>query len=262
MEAFHEKRKNDIPILVSLAKDRFEFSAHWHNDLEIVYVIDGYFEIGINNTLYMLSQGSLAVVNKNNIHYYSGKNCGKSVMLIIKRSILSEEMILSGEIAPYITADMLKEVGLSGKISDIIESLLSEENSLYKDTVARGLILQLLGYLYRSFGGEKRSKKSEDDNMRFQKLLSYLNENPEISLNEAADYIKYSVWHFSRIFQSYTGQKFSAYMNECRISKAEEMLKNTNKTVTETAFECGFNSVRNFNRVFKKMKGFTPKEIR
>ena len=66
--------------------------------------------------------------------------------------------------------------------------------------------------------------------------------------------------HFSKQFKSITGVGLSEYINVSRISKAEKLLRKTNKPITEIATECGFNDSNYFAAVFKKIKGTTPKK--
>jgi AraC-like DNA-binding protein len=59
-----------------------------------------------------------------------------------------------------------------------------------------------------------------------------------------------------------TGKNYIEYLNDLRLGIASRYLIDTNKTIAEISFECGFNNLSNFNRIFKKRKGSTPKEFR
>lgn len=67
--------------------------------------------------------------------------------------------------------------------------------------------------------------------------------------------------HLSRLFVRSTGMSFTDFVARLRIEKAVDLLKNTRKTVTEIAFESGFNSLSQFHRVFRRIQGCSPKEI-
>lgn len=67
---------------------------------------------------------------------------------------------------------------------------------------------------------------------------------------------------FSRFFKLRTGITFIDCLTEVRLGHASRMLIDTTKTIAEIAYSCGFNNISNFNRIFKKKKGCTPKELR
>ncbi|MCY1559897.1 HTH-type transcriptional activator RhaS [compost metagenome] len=67
---------------------------------------------------------------------------------------------------------------------------------------------------------------------------------------------------FSRFIKKRTGKTFIDILNEIRLGHASRMLIDTTNTVFEIAYNCGFNNISNFNRVFKKKKNTTPKSFR
>jgi len=106
--------------------------------------------------------------------------------------------------------------------------------------------------------------KDSSESRRIQKVISYLNVNyqKEIHLAEIANYIGMTEVSFSRFMKKRTGKNFVEYLNDLRLGIASRLLVNTNKTVAEITYECGFNNLSNFSRIFKKRKGSTPKEFR
>ena len=90
-------------------------------------------------------------------------------------------------------------------------------------------------------------------------------------LREYASYIKDSMVaeltdmtsvSFSRFFKLRTGKSLSDYIIDIRLGHATRQLVDSTKTVAEICYECGFNNLSNFNRIFKKKKGCSPKEFR
>ena len=67
---------------------------------------------------------------------------------------------------------------------------------------------------------------------------------------------------FSRFFKLRTGKSLSDYIIDIRLGHATRQLVDSTKTVAEICYECGFNNLSNFNRIFKKKKGCSPKEFR
>ncbi|MDB5209350.1 MAG: AraC family transcriptional regulator [Sediminibacterium sp.] len=99
---------------------------------------------------------------------------------------------------------------------------------------------------------------------RIEKVMEYLNEHfhKPISLCEVASLTNMAESAFSRFFRARTGMTFIDSLTEIRLGHASRLLIATTKSVSEIAYETGFNNISNFNRIFKKKKGCTPKEFK
>ena len=95
-------------------------------------------------------------------------------------------------------------------------------------------------------------------------LYEYVQNNysKKITLSEAATLVNMSNVSFNRFIKKRTGKTFVDYLNEIRIGYASKFLVEKDLSVSEIAFLCGFNSIANFNRVFKKNKNRTPTQYR
>lgn len=93
---------------------------------------------------------------------------------------------------------------------------------------------------------------------------AYLQQNyaRNISLGEVASLVNMSEVAFSRFFSQHTGKSFTDYLTDIRIGKIARQLIDTNKTIAEICYECGYNNMSNFNRLFRRKKGCTPREFR
>jgi len=99
---------------------------------------------------------------------------------------------------------------------------------------------------------------------RIEKTLEYMNQNfdKSITLSEVARLANMSDAAFSRFFKQRTGNTFIDSLTEIRLGHASRMLIDTTQSIAEVAYNCGFNNISNFNRIFKKKKGCTPKDFR
>ena len=97
-----------------------------------------------------------------------------------------------------------------------------------------------------------------------QKLLRYIGShfNENITLDSIAKDLGFSKFHISRLFNSKIGEQFNDYVNKLRVNMAQSLLTGTDSSISNIALECGFESIRNFNRVFKAYSSMTPKEFR
>ena len=152
------------------------------------------------------------------------------------------------------------------KVKDRLDSLNKSQNGFFS-------VLELLSILYElSFDDNSRIlcsstfNKQDDssESRRIQKVINYLNCNyqKEIRLLDVAHYVNMSEVSFSRFMKKRTGKSYIEYLNDLRLGIASRHLVDSSKTISEISYECGFNNLSNFNRIFKKKKGFTPKGFR
>lgn len=104
----------------------------------------------------------------------------------------------------------------------------------------------------------------EDSSRRIFKVKNFINENymDELRLAQMADIAGMSASAFSRFFKQHTGRNLSDYIIDIRLGYATRKLVDTSRSISEISFECGFNNLSNFNRIFKKKKGCSPSEFR
>lgn len=130
--------------------------------------------------------------------------------------------------------------------------------------------LDILNILSRSEGARALATTSyakvtiEDDSKRILKVKNYINENYmyELKLATLADLANMSPSAFSRFFKLHTGRTLSDYIIDIRMGFATRLLLDTNDTIAEVGFNCGYNNLSNFNRIFKRKKGCSPSEFR
>ena len=101
-------------------------------------------------------------------------------------------------------------------------------------------------------------------NAYIQQVIRYINLHytEEIRLSQLAELTDMTPVSFSRFFKLRTGKSLSDYIIDIRLGHATRQLVDSTKTVAEICYECGFNNLSNFNRIFKKKKGCSPKEFR
>lgn len=102
------------------------------------------------------------------------------------------------------------------------------------------------------------------DSRRVRWVQKYVTEHyqEDIRLGTLADMVGMTPVSFSRFFRLRTGKRLSDYIIDIRIGFATRLLVDSVKSVAEICYECGFNNLSNFNRLFKRKKGCSPKEFR
>lgn len=104
----------------------------------------------------------------------------------------------------------------------------------------------------------------EKDISRLDEVLNFLrrNKSESVALEEVAAIAKMSPKSFCRFFKANTGKTLIEYLHELRIGEACRLLLESDLSISEIAFDCGFNNLSNFNRRFRQLKQTTPRDFR
>ena len=152
------------------------------------------------------------------------------------------------------------------KVYGMLDSLSSVKEGFYA-------VMQFLNILYelsKCEGAKPLASSSfakiavEDDSRRILKVKNYISKYymDEVRLPQLADIAGMSPSAFSRFFKLHTGRNLTDYIIDIRLGAASRMLVDTTNSISEICFECGFNNLSNFNRIFKKKKGCSPSSFR
>ena len=97
-----------------------------------------------------------------------------------------------------------------------------------------------------------------------QEVFDYIESHYKepISIEDVSKVANFSPHYFNKFFKNATGKTFARYLNNVRIDKAQALLRSSNQTITNIAYEVGFNSIKTFNRLFKEIVKCTPSEDR
>jgi AraC-like DNA-binding protein len=152
------------------------------------------------------------------------------------------------------------------KIYPLLDTLSYEEDSFY----AVMKFFTILYELSKCEGAKTLSSspfariETHSDSRRVQMIQQYINDNyrQDIRLPVLAQMAGMSPVAFSRFFKMRTGKSLSDYIIDVRLGYAASCLIDTNQSIADICFECGFNNLSNFNRIFKKKKNCSPKEFR
>ena len=152
------------------------------------------------------------------------------------------------------------------KVYPLLNSLSSTKDKFYS-------VINFLTLLYElSLADDTRELASssfakvdvDSESRRILKVKEYINKHytEEIRLADMADLVGMSTTSFSRFFKLRSGKTLSDYVVEMRLGVAARQLVDTTNRVSEICYGCGFNTLSNFNRLFRKYKGCSPTEFR
>lgn len=247
-------------------------SAHMHPFYEIFYLINGDCTFFINHNVYKLNKGDLVIIPRDDIHRSTYPEMGSS-----ERFVLSFKENNLAWIDELIGSETVRESLVQGVISipdkrrDYVEGLFNKmlfENSgqdMLSPAFIKVTFLEFLLFIIRCQRFEQNVIKEIDvDNMLIQEIATYIYDNydKKISLDDISNKFHISRSYLSKKFKAVTGFGFKEYLINIRIKKACDLLLETNKSITDIAFECGFNDSNYFGDAFRNVKGVSPHKYR
>jgi AraC-like DNA-binding protein/quercetin dioxygenase-like cupin family protein len=260
---------------------------HRHEYMQINYVCQGKGIHFINKQEFKIIKGDIFVIPPYVPHYIKASE-NSSIQIFefefvpefVNQNFESIENIKAFFDFAYIEPFLVDEnkvkprLNLVGKIQIEVENLLNEVLSEYMERtpgyllVIKSLLLKLLVMVGREFTREIENSESRSifDRHRdsifgaIQYIYEHFDEN--LNVEEVAKKFMLSQSYFSYLFKSITSKTFTEYVNDIRISKAMELLRNTDKRVLEICYETGFRNVNHFNRLFRQKTGVSPLSYR
>jgi AraC-like DNA-binding protein len=276
MNYFYENRtrflKDNIPVSIYLNTD-FSFRAHWHTEFELAYVESGSLYVCINNDRRRLNEGDIAICTSGDIHYYEKAEVSSKILLLIFKPEFFGFPANWPDTHPLAYSFFEKGCIASNELNDIKNILhtLLQERRLKKefyDLFVKAKVLELCGCILRYFPTYDSTLSTPLKNFSklktMQEILVYIENNftEDISLQTLADAFNIDAYNLSKAFNSVTGTNLKNYINTLRVYKAEDLILNSKKLLIDIAMECGFNSIRTFNRAYKAIKGYAPSSLR
>ncbi len=282
-KAAEEKRRHTSEIrpysyYKCMIPDYFaQVPLHWHGEFEINYILEGCGEFVCGSEKFTARQGDIVIIPPNSIHaiYQHGGDFQKYDTIVFSPQLLgaydndrcAAECIRpllneSCRINPHITASCENY----GEIKAAAESIFScaKQNLPLADMLLKSQLLRLLWLLYDSGGICRTENPPAAGSEPLRPVLQYIAEHfrEELSIQQLAEYSHFSKSYFMGEFKSFAGVSAVEYINQLRIKAACEILRAGEKTIAETAYECGFRNLSNFNRQFRRIAGCTPSEFR
>ena len=212
---------------------------HLHEAIEIVYVTNGNIALGVGLELYDMNEGDFAIVFPNVIHHYQvfGERENKVVFLHIDPAVLS---------------GYLKELQTYSPENPVLKKKNMHPDVVHAIIVREGQNMPMI---------DKKSLGSDD---LIYNSVEYIAKNfrNEISLEKMALDLGVGKYVLSRMFAKTFHCNFNKYVNGVRLNYAVAALENKQDTITNICFDCGFESQRTFNRVFKERYRISPSDYR
>lgn len=249
----------------------FEFKWHYHPEYELTYIIKGNGHRLVGNSYEHYSDGDLVLLGSNLPHTWSGKSeddtnseaiviqfsaafimpfLGFNESTTIKNMLDNADRGISFERDDLIVSKIIDLIEATGvdrilKLISILDDLSQKQSQGIASNTFHNIV----------------SRKNE---LRINKVCVFIqnNFNDKITLKQVADLIYLTESNFCKFFKKATGKTYSDYLNEIRINETCRLLMQSEKAISQISYECGFETLSYFNRVFYNKKGVTPSVYR
>ncbi|MEC0243161.1 helix-turn-helix domain-containing protein [Paenibacillus dokdonensis] len=256
-----------LPFDVSLHSVNY-VPSHWHNSLEVIFVLRGTLEVTVDSRQHSLTEGDVLVINSSHVHEVIGLDLNIIATFLIPDTYIKANL----KDSVYFDCDSRSAGKEQRQGLDRIRQLLAEMVHLrYKQGEVYELEMQIrmlsvLSTFARQFRTEAQSgAMNEKYKERMLRIITYIDEHYEepLSLQDIADREFLSVPYLSKFFSDNIGLNFQSYLTSIRLKNAvEELLSCDEERISDLALKHGFPNAKSFYSAFKNRYHMTPNEYR
>ena len=269
MRKEHIIYNSNIPVKITYASVR-EYPLHWHNSVEIIYVLKGMVNISIDTDNYSIFENEIEIINTNESHRIHSDEDNLVLIFHIDSSFL--EKYYKDIYNIFFYTNTSKEDSQEGEEYLILKKLLAEilcemvQRQEDYDEEIESIVIKLLFHIINNFhyliSGE--GDLSEEQFDRYHRISKYIfsNYNNNITLQDIAKKEFLSPDYLSHDFKNATGYSFTDLLNLTRVEEAMKLLLDSNMSLTEISEEVGFSHTRYLNKHFKNYYHLTPLQFR
>lgn len=247
--------------------NRMCFHAHWHDRIELLFIMSGSIDLHIDNEHFTALPGQAVIIMPSMVHCgFSGDYGTDYYAIAIDIGKFHNGTIASAKYLKPIMKQTVKFQSLVEHprvikpIRELIDSSTkdSNSNSLY----AIGKTYEFISLLYEHCTISSRQTQKNDE--RFGMILEYVNNHftENISAGNISKTFGYDETYFCRRFKIVTGITTMNYIRILRLELAQKLLEETSESIGSISFQCGFSDTHYFSNCFKKHFGISPSEYR
>lgn len=271
-----QRGRFDFPIeyhYVDCHHLRFNMPYHWHVEYELIRILHGTFSLSLNETSLQAGPGDVFFIRDGIVHGGTPNqaDCVYECLVFDAQHMLKEHQHCNEAIDSILQHDLHINKHLHPNQEGMLYSILDNLFTAMK-TPTPGYELIVLGAFYAFFGvilqqGLYHPARFHNTEMKFRQQIHQVKQaftlietsyGSPLTLQDLADAAGFSPNYFCRFFQKMTQRSPIDYLNYYRIEIACRKLHTDQRSITEIAYECGFNDLSYFIKTFHKYKGTSP----
>lgn len=254
-----------------LKQESFDPYWHFHPEIELTFILNGSGTRFVGDSIARYEKKDLVLVGSNLPHQWISENIhlGQQEAIVIQFApSIFEAFPECNEII-----DLLKKASRGLSFTHPPAFVMKSLNRFhtYNPIQQIGKLMDLLQVLAQQQFYTKLCSKTyalQAQKMqsphKLKKVLNYIlgNLNEKLTVSHMAEYTYMAPQSFCRWFKRNTGHSFITFLNTSRMEKATQLIKESDLSIKEIAYSCGFEHVSHFNRTFKRIKGIKPTSLR
>lgn len=261
----------NLPIKISYLNIQ-NYPTHWHNSIEIIYVLKGSLDISIDTDSFTINEREVEIINSDESHKITSSDDNKVLLFNIDPFFFEKYYKDINNVFFYTNSSDTEDQ--NGPEYDELKTFLSQMLCEYVqklddyDEEIEGILINLLYHLVNNFHyltHEKEELKDKTEQLdRYHRISKYIfnNYNNNITLQEIAKKEFLSPHYLSHEIKYATGYSFTDLINLTRIEESLKLLLDSDMSISEISDEVGFSHVRYYNKNFKYYYNCTPLQYR
>lgn len=257
---------------VNAERSGYSMPFHWHQEWEIIRILQGTLSINIDGTEYHTKNGDILLLRAGTLHGGTSQQAVYECFDFDLDRLFTNVHYVRDYLRPFFRNKLLPTIyfpefdqDIYPLVEELFTSWRAQHSEGYLRLLSLGNISRLFGILSEKGYYTENAGKVTDATAKITQLkpvLEYIETHfaEPLNLTNLAEIIGMNPKYFCKFFYSIIQQTPMSYVNYYRIEQAANLLLNTEKSVTEVGFECGFNDTCHFLKTFKKYKDTTPKQ--
>ncbi|MBV5315965.1 MAG: helix-turn-helix domain-containing protein [Prolixibacteraceae bacterium] len=263
--------QGDCLLVFDRQKSKFDFPVHFHPEYELNFIQHApQAERIVGDHKSLIGEIELVLVGPNVYHGWNNGQCRSKqiheITIQFHRDMIHENLLARNMMKSI--KDMLGNASRGILFSETTTMQIADQLQQLSQKNGLEAFIELISVLHVLSISENQkllcsgAMNTTDfaNSDRIRKVCEYIEQNyqEKIKIKDLAISLNMTETTLSRLMKQRTGRSFVDFVNDYRIGFASRWLTETNQTIAEIAFRCGFYNISNFNRIFRKSKGCTP----
>lgn len=258
---------------------QFQSSPHWHEYMEMIYVVKGNAQVGINGRQLKLTQSDIIFLNSRAIHCTDDLTPGETLCFVV---CFYPEMIKSSYSSSmevqYINRFLgcfhdgneyriIRKEDKEGELPVILKNMYQvyQKKDIGYELDVKGYFYQMISAMIRGGYINIHQIASEKDySAEFDSVLKYIDTHymEKVDLTLLSNKMDFSYHYFSKLFKKVVGKSFKQYLDYVRVTTAEKLILDEDMNITEAARSVGIDDITCFYRIYKRVRGYSPSDFK